>query len=138
MDFDRETLPSALAAATCKRCGYTGAKMEVVFQGPHFARADCRQCGAFVDWIRFPEAPATRRKSRKKLRDLGERCEICLRHQGELPKPEKLTVHHVLEVEADNGADDQENLRAYCTACHSLIHWARVYFGHYHPEVVPW
>jgi hypothetical protein len=112
--------------------------MRIVFDegSPHFARVDCRQCGAWIDWVKYPEEvpKRDRRKSRKKLRDLGDRCEICLRHRDELPAPEQLTVHHVLEVAADDGSDEEENLRVYCSACHAMVNWARTYFGHYHPE----
>jgi hypothetical protein len=88
--------------------------------------------------VKWPEAAPKndRRRSRKKLRDLGDRCEICLRHRDELPKPEQLEVHHVLEVAADDGTDHPENLRAYWSACHAMVNWLRRYFGHYHPEVV--
>jgi hypothetical protein len=43
-------------------------------------------------------------------------------------------VHHVLEVAADDGTDDEENLRVYCSACHFWVNWVRTYFWHYHPE----
>jgi hypothetical protein len=49
----------------------------------------------------------------------------------ELPPPEQLEVHHVLEVAADDGTDDPVNLRAYCSACHAMVNWIRTYFGHY-------
>jgi hypothetical protein len=54
-----------------------------------------------------------------------------LRHRDDLPVPEELHVHHVMEVAADDGADDLENLRLYCSACHSMVNWIRTYFGHY-------
>lgn len=139
MEFYRDTITAELAAATCRRCGRIGGKMQFVFdQGsPHFARVDCRECGNFIDWVKFPDTPprTNRRKSRKKLRDLGDRCEICLRHRDELPKPQQLEVHHVLEVAADDGTDERENLRAYCSPCHAMVNWIRTYFGHYHPRV---
>jgi hypothetical protein len=137
MEFDRDTITAELAAAQCKRCGRIGGKMTIVVEqgSPHFARVDCRDCGAWIDWVKYPaiEPKKDRRKSRKKLRDLGDRCEICLRHKDELPHPQKLQVHHVLEVVADEGRDDDENLRVYCSACHALVNWVRTYFGHYHP-----
>jgi hypothetical protein len=139
MEFDRETITAELAAAECKRCGNIGGKFNFVLdQGsPHFARVDCRACGAWIDWVRFPDATPKRdrRRSRKKLRDLGDRCEICLRHRDDLPPPQQLEVHHVLEVAADDGTDDRENLRVYCSACHALVNWARTYLGHYHSGV---
>jgi predicted HNH restriction endonuclease len=87
--------------------------------------------------VKFPDAAPKRdrRKSRKKLRDLGDRCEICLRHRDELPPQQQLEVHHVLEVATDDGTDDRDNLRAYCSACHAMVNWVRTYFGHYHSEV---
>jgi HNH endonuclease len=139
--LDKETMTAELAAATCKSCGSIGGKMEVVLgiQGPHFARVNCQACGAWIDWVGYPVAApkSDRRKSRKKLRDLGDRCEICLRHLDELPRPVKLEVHHVLEVVADDGPDDRENLRVYCSACHAMVNWVRTYFGHYHLPVAP-
>ena len=140
MEFDLDTITAELAAATCKQCGSIGGKMTFTFtEGPHFARVNCQVCQAFVDWVGHPRtAPKTdRRRSRKKLRDLGDRCEICLRHRDELPSPELLEVHHVLEVAADNGVDDHQNLRVYCSACHAMVNWTRTYFGHYHPTVAP-
>lgn len=139
MKFDRETITAELAAAECRNCGSIGGKMQILLGqesgSPHFARVDCRVCGAWIDWVGYPDSPAktNRRRSRKKLRDLGDRCEICLRHRGELPPPEILEVHHVLEVVADDGTDDRENLRVYCSACHAMVNWMRTYFGHYHP-----
>ena len=135
MKFDRDTITAELAAATCPRCGHIGGHMEIVLglAGPHFAKVTCYGCGAFIDWVGYPDAPAKqdRRKSRKKLRDLGDRCEICLRHQDEIPAPGRLEVHHVLEVAADDGPDDPANLRVYCSACHAAVNWLRTYFGHY-------
>jgi HNH endonuclease len=141
MEFHRDTITAELAAATCNRCGSIGGKFQFVHdQGsPHFARVDCRACGAFIDWVKFPDGPlkGDRRKSRKKLRDMGDRCEICLRHRDDLPAPEQLEVHHVLEVVADDGTDDRENLRVYCSACHAMVNWIRTYFGHYQRAGAP-
>jgi hypothetical protein len=140
VEFHRDTITAELAAKSCKRCDHIGAGMTFTFtEGPHFARLNCNGCGSFIEWVSLPDAPAkpNRRRSRKKLRDLGDRCEICLRHRDELPKPEQLEVHHALEVEADDGTDDLENLRAYCSACHAMVNWVRTYFGHYQPPVVP-
>ena len=136
MNFDRDTLQYVLTELTCKHCGSVGASASIMLGGPHFARVNCDTCGRFIDWLGWPtDQPRTdRRKSRKKLRTLGGRCELCLRHKDELPAPEKLEVHHVLEKAADDGSDEEENLRVYCNACHSLVNWLRTYFGHYHPE----
>jgi hypothetical protein len=134
-------MTAELAAAECKRCGHIGGSMTVVLgeSGPHFARVDCKGCGAFIDWVSYPVgAPKTdRRRSRRQLRHLGDRCEICLRHRDDLPAGETLQVHHVLEVVADQGQDDPTNLRVYCSACHSMVNWIRTYFGHYHADEAP-
>jgi hypothetical protein len=140
MEFlDKDTMRSELAIAGCKRCSNIGASMTIVLgeTGPHFARINCKNCGAFIEWVSYPKAAPKndRRKSRKKLRHLGDRCEICLRHRDELPADETIEVHHVLEVVADDGTDALANLRAYCIACHSLVNWARTYFGHYSTAV---
>ena len=142
MEFvDKEMMTAELAAAQCKRCAHIGASMTVVLGevGPHFAKVNCKACGAFIEWVSYPvTAPKKdRRRSRKKLRDLGDRCEICLRHRDDLPAAERLEVHHVLEVVADDGRDDRENLRAYCSACHAMVNWTRTYFGHYHESTTP-
>jgi hypothetical protein len=136
VDFlDKPTMTAELAAAQCPQCGHIGASMTVVLgeSGPHFARVNCRSCNTFIDWVKYPTAAPKndRRKSRRRLRDMADRCEICLRHCDELPAGETLEAHHVLEVVADDGTDDRENLRPYCSACHSLVNWARTYFGHY-------
>ena len=135
--LDKTTMTAELAIAACKRCGNIGASMTFVRdKGPHFARINCQNCNAFIDWVSYPAPTAknNRRKSRKKLRDLGDRCEICLRHRNQLPAGETLEVHHVLEVAADDGTDAHANLRPYCSACHSLVNWTRTYFGHYTTE----
>lgn len=137
MEFNRDTIAKDLTGLQCKCCGETGATMTfAMLDTPHFGRLTCKACGRFIEWMGLPDQAKTdRRASRKKLRDLGDRCELCLRHKNELPHPQSLTVHHVLEVAADDGPDDLENLRVYCTACHSHVNWLRTYFGHYHPDV---
>ncbi len=83
--IDKTTMTAELAIAECKRCGNIGASMNFVRdKSPHFARMDCQNCGAFIDWISHPESKTNnrRRKSRKKLRDRADRCEICLRHRN--------------------------------------------------------
>lgn len=131
-------MTAELAAAQCRQCGHIGGSMHVVLgeSGPHFARINCKACNAWIDWVSAPVAAPKndRRRSRKKLRDLGARCEICLRHSDELPPGQALQVHHVLEVVADEGGDEDANLRVYCSACHSMVNWTRTYFGHYHAD----
>lgn len=47
----------------------------------------------------------------------------------ELPLPEVLEAHHVVEVQ-EGGSDERDNLWIVCTACHSMIHYLRTYLGH--------
>jgi RNase P subunit RPR2 len=51
VEFHRDTITAELAAAACPRCQNIGGKMRIVFDegSPHFARVDCRQCGAWID-----------------------------------------------------------------------------------------
>lgn len=120
-------------------CGHKGAIGVIpnVKQADHFARVQCAECGKQLEWLAWPttdkEDRRERRYSRRQVKELGDRCELCLRHRSELPKPEMLEVQHVIEKAAD-GTDDAENLRPYCTACHRIVNWLRTHFGHYHPD----
>lgn len=139
MKFDLDTITAELAAKQCKQCGYIGAGITMTFlEGPHFARLNCNSCHAFIEWVAKPDATPQRdrKKSRKKIDELGDHCEICLRHRDDLPPQQTLQVHHVLEVVADDGGDELANLRLYCSACHSMVNWMRTYFGHYHAVTV--
>jgi hypothetical protein len=141
MEFVRDTLRADLAALQCTVCGYHGASAVVKTDGPHFAAIYCVHCSRHLDWLAWPKEPEQRKRerrySRRQLPELGDRCELCLRSQEELPAGETLVVHHVLDkaalVDGDVAhPDDPELLRVYCPACHSLANWARTYFGHYH------
>lgn len=97
----------------------------------HYAKTKCGKCGAFMGWAPWPETDTEhkrdRRKSRKALRPDGDSfCEICLRTEKQLVHPDKLEVQHVIE-KADGGPDEPENLRIYCSACHSWVNWVRTY-----------
>lgn len=102
-------------------------------EGPHFARIECPACGYWIDWLGRPlERPSERRRRRPRVTRLGDdRCEICLRNADELPPPERLEEHHVIE-HADGGPDEPGNTRVHCSACHAFVTWSRTYFGHYH------
>lgn len=143
MQYDHETFRSGIAGLPCRQCGEIGQKdVRILADGPHFARINCGQCGAFVDWLSFPpERAAQRRRTRPRIRRGDARCELCLRAAQDLPLEKSLVEHHVDE-HAMGGEDAPENTRVYCTACHALVHWLRTYFGQYHPyepgENVPW
>lgn len=137
MQFNHETFRSEIAERVCRSCGMDGEKHVIVqSDGPHFAKISCTHCLGFVDWLAFPpERVAERKRSRPRIRRGEARCEICLRAAQDLPGEKSLVEHHVDE-HANGGSDDPANTRVYCNACHALVHWARTYFGHYHPELV--
>jgi len=136
VQFNLETFRSEIADLTCPSCSRQGEKrVSIVPDGPHFARIHCLICSAFVDWLAFPKQTVSeRRRKRARVLTTQDRCELCLRHELELPGAEKLQEHHVVAWE-NGGSDDAGNLRVYCPACHGLVEWARTYFGHYHPAV---
>lgn len=136
MELKRDTISRELAELRCERCQHVGARVETVFQQgpPHFAKALCENCGRFIDWIGWPPEPeAGKQRRRRHIKTVADRCELCLRSKTELPEPEKIDWHHVIEHSA-GGDPDPRNLRPYCTACHSMVNWIRTYFGHYHPD----
>jgi HNH endonuclease len=132
-ELDRDALRTAIAMAQCPQCGHVGALVTLEHNGPHYARLTCLSCGEWIDWLTWPpERAAERRRRRQRITQLGEdRCELCLRTRDQLPPPERLEEHHVIEHEA-GGGDDPDNTRTYCAACHSIVTWLRTYFGHYH------
>lgn len=137
MQFSLETFRSEIEELVCPRCKRAGEKrVSILPDGPHFARIHCLACSTFIDWLAFPKQTISeRRRKRRRVLTTQDRCEMCLRHEDELPGDEKLKEHHVIAWE-HGGNDDPENLRVYCPACHGLVEWSRTYFGHYHPELV--
>lgn len=133
MKFEADTLRDVLANMRCPDCNMVGATAAIESTGPHFARASCAYCTRHLDWIGWPESPErpARRRTATRARALllqGDPfCELCLRTEADLPAGEQLQVHHVDE-DADN--DEPANHRVYCTGCHQLLHWLRIYFGH--------
>lgn len=134
----------------CPNCGSTESlRHELVKPGEpgqtHYARIVCDHLpcdGRFVMWGAKPDTDkANRPSAHKKLVRAARRegrtsCEMCLRHESDLPGTQELTAHHVDEYQADGAADLDSNVWILCTACHRLVHWARTYFGHYHPQEV--
>ncbi len=130
--------------AACHHCGATSDDLTTTLgphRGGHYARLDCDSCGAFVKWIKKPDALKRAKRSRKGqaallARDGRGECLLCNRAKEEIPAPGTLHAHHVREVQ-DGGGDEPENIWVVCSHCHSMIHLVRTYFGHYHqkPEV---
>ena len=139
-----DDLRQRLADTVCPVCHTQGAFVLVGLDFPAFGRVLCghsmgdvleqaRQHGHFIDWLEKPKelARARRRAKTRKVDDLTERCELCLRGASELHPPARLNAHHAVEVQ-HGGEDDDENRRVYCTDCHSLIHWLRRTLGRPH------
>lgn len=135
MQFNAETIRIDLATMPCRNCGAEGGVATVEEEGtPHFARIECRSCGYWIDWLGWPpEKPSDRKRHRRITRLGDDHCELCLRTRFQLPAPEELQPHHVIE-HGDGGSEDDTNIRWYCSSCHALVHWTRTYFGHYHPS----
>ncbi len=135
MQFNAVDIRDTLATIPCRYCGGVGGNATLETEGLHFARIECLSCSAWLDWLGWPPNPEKKRRGRRSLvTRLGDdRCEICHRSRFEIPPPGQLEAHHVIQKTA-GGADDPQNLRLYCSPCHELVHWARTYFGHYHPD----
>ena len=120
----------------CQLCGNTDLRHIIMADGPNYAKLVCDDCDErFVAWGPKPDSLKKRRAAgHKKLSDQLKRrgidyCQICLRHETELPRPEVLMGHHVIEHQV-NGSADPENAWQLCTACHALVHWRRTYESH--------
>ena len=109
-------------------------------RGGHYGKLVCRNCNdRFIKWLPKPKeakTPDPRSEVSKKLVTKYSQgfCEICLRCDRDLPKPQTLEGHHIIQVK-DGGTDDNSNIQIVCTACHRLIHWQRTYMGHYLNEL---
>lgn len=144
MELDAD-LRERLAEVHCPRCLTNGGYALIGLDYPAFGRVVCaataaplvqaimdpmRDEGHYIDWLQKPRsgsAPRRRTKMRR-VDDLTERCEICLRHASELTPPVKLEAHHAHEAQHE-GSDGDENRRVYCTDCHALVHWVRRSLG---------
>lgn len=90
----------------------------------------CNICNAYTFW------PLENSKNRKAshqnlVKEIGlNYCQWCLRYDYELPQPQRLEAHHIIEY-AEGGTNDKNNILILCTACHSQCHHNRVYYGHY-------
>jgi len=132
----RDEIHAIFADAKCPHCEARWPIGEIhppphVEKWQHFAAVKCRECRRQIRWLPFPttdqEEKQSRRQSRRKLRPRSDSfCEICLREGVDLRHPDTLEVQHVIE-KSDGGDDRPENLRIYCTACHSLVNWVRTY-----------
>ena len=126
-------IPEKTLSKVCG-CG-SSEKIETPRQDMHYSDIRCRSCGFHFG---FGTDPEKKPKSRKGQADLVKKyskgfCEICLRTKQDLPLPEVLEAHHIIEV-ARGGDDEAENIQICCTPCHRWIHHQRTYLGHYHKQ----
>jgi hypothetical protein len=97
---------------------------------PHYGKTTCRECRAFIGWVKKPKNEGKRTRSSKyKIDDFDiTYCEICLRPIERLGRNEVLEIHHKIEVN-EGGEDTKQNILIVCTACHKFINWIRLYFN---------
>lgn len=116
---------------TCS-CGYVNGRCDYeASPAPHYAAMRCTNCGKHQGFIPSPEGSKRTRPTRhsKLVKKIGlKHCQMCLRNKSDLAKPDHLQAHHVDEF-AKGGSNDPSNIWIVCSACHSLIHWARTYVG---------
>lgn len=123
----------------CKTCGARWEPtVELTPDTPHYGKALCGNCNAFLRWV--PKPDRDKRKREAAHTELVKKysrgyCELCLILASDLPVNETLEAHHVEEYQ-DGGASDRENVWIVCTACHKLIHWRRTYLAHLIPNGV--
>jgi hypothetical protein len=113
-------------------CGYLNGRCDFSeAKPPHYANMRCYQCGKHFGYIPTPESTKAKRPAlhRSLVKKSGiKHCQMCLRHESQLIHPDTLAAHHVAEF-CKGGDPNAANLWIVCTACHSLIHWARTYIG---------
>jgi predicted restriction endonuclease len=98
-------------------------------ESPHHARADCQDCGRFLQWLPKPDAERIRRPAahRELVRKYSRGfCELCGTREADLPPGQTLEAQHVEEYH-EGGEPKRENIWIVCTACHKLIHWRRTW-----------
>ncbi len=110
----------------------------LVVDGPHYAKLVCDDCDErFITWIPKPDPLKTKRPAKHRrivstFKAEGvDYCQMCLRHESELPGTQVLEGHHVIEF-TDGGTAERLNTWLLCTPCHSFVHHQRTYLGHYH------
>lgn len=123
--------------SSCRFCGSTRLRKTLgPHPGGHYAKLECNQCDRFLRWLPKPKEGRAPDPRSEVPRDLAKSlshgfCEMCKRPETELPVPQVLEGHHVVEVQ-DGGTSDPENIWVICTPCHRQIHHLRTYLGHYH------
>lgn len=118
----------------CNRCqAEVQTAVQVLSQGPHWAKETCTNCGRFVGFLQKPKNRNKRVKGKHKPSTLDiSHCQMCLRPSTRLGSRGILEIHHVTEIQA-GGEDTPQNIWVVCTSCHRLIHHQRTYLND-HPQ----
>lgn len=106
----------------------------VLWPGGHWGKGVCPQCDRYLCWVPKPNDDATKYRRPASHKELADKysqgfCELCMRDEKDLPAPQVLEGHHVVEFD-DGGSNERSNVWVVCTACHRLIHHQRTYLGH--------
>jgi len=107
-------------------------RVELTPHLPHYGKAICSMCGAFLRWLPKPDSDASKYRRPSAHRDLVAQfsrgfCELCLTVESELPGRQVLEAHHVAEF-AEGGPATRENIWILCTGCARIIHTIRNYY----------
>lgn len=149
----QEHLANEIANGTirpCPTCGAHDGLVAALTQGwvdnrkGHYAAILCHNvpCRHYdgspkhVDWLSTPPELKTKRGRASIQAALVKRsginhCQICRRHQTELPEhgPTTLEAHH---LDGNRENQHQTNILVVCRHCHRTIEHIQTYFGHYH------
>jgi 5-methylcytosine-specific restriction endonuclease McrA len=113
-------------------CGCTAGEVVKTPNTVHYAKIICSNCSRFIKWKKAPQN-IERRNGCPEPERVSERrgfencfCFFCGRKKEQLGEHETLTVDHILKLE-ENGKDEYDNMRVFCTACHKLKHWTELY-----------
>jgi len=114
----------------CNACSAEVETVEqVLFDGPHYSKHTCKNCGKFVGFGKKPGNEFKRGKNKYSPADIGVSfCQLCLRPIDRLGTRGVLEIHHVEEIQ-NGGNDVPENIWVICTSCHKLIHHQRTYLN---------
>lgn len=117
----------------CSYCQSTNTEKRLRPDTIHYAELRCLDCNRHR-WLSKPKDEKTSKRE-PEHQDLVKKysqgfCVICYRLEEDLPPPQKLVAHHVVEYQ-DGGESTPDNIQIVCTYCHQTIHTIRTYMGHY-------
>lgn len=120
----------------CKWCNSESLLSRPRPDTPHYAEIICKHCGKHNKWIPNPEKSNNRLRANKqtinkisKFHNFDkEFCFFCLRKKEELGQNETMTIDHIQELDK-GGKDEIQNMQIFCSACHKLKNWSRLYMN---------